>query len=148
MRNRIDMRVIFIALWAGVSLLKVAMASRLPLFVDEAFYWQESRHLSWAYSDLPGLTAWLIRLGDFMFGEGRLGLRAPFLLIAAALPRLVVRITARAFDQRSAWLAGIATLPLPMAGPPGLLAPPHRPMALATLPCDDAGRRLRANTPQ
>src|SRR3546814_9239766 len=97
MRNRIDMRVIFIALRAGVSLLKVAMASRLPLFVDEAFYWQESRHLSWAYSDLPGLTAWLIRLGDFMFGEGRLALRAPFLLIAAALPWLVVRITAREF---------------------------------------------------
>src|SRR3546814_6972205 len=71
MRNRIDMRVIFIALWAGVSLLKVAMASRLPLFVDEAFYWQESRHLLWAYSDLPGLTAWLIRLGDFMFGDLR-----------------------------------------------------------------------------
>src|SRR3546814_285824 len=105
MRNRIDMRVIFIALWAGVSLLKVAMASRLPLFVDEAFYWQESRHLSWAYSDLPGLTAWLIRLGDFMFGdlmpgEGPLALRAPFLLVAAALPWLVVRITAREFDQR------------------------------------------------
>src|SRR3546814_11590467 len=96
-----SLRVIFIALWAGVSLLKVAMASRLPLFVDEAFYWQESRHLSWAYSDLPGLTAWLIRLGDFMFGEGRLALRAPFLLIAAALPWLVVRITAREFDQRS-----------------------------------------------
>src|SRR3546814_9569778 len=69
MRNRIDMRVIFIAPWAGVSLPKVAMASRLPLFVDEAFYWQESRPLSWAYSDLPGLTAWLIRLGDFMFGD-------------------------------------------------------------------------------
>ena len=25
MRNRIDMRVLFIALWAGISLLKVAM---------------------------------------------------------------------------------------------------------------------------
>src|SRR3546814_11222655 len=106
MRNRIDMRVIFIALWAGVSLLKVAMASRLPLFVDEAFYWQESRHLSWAYPDLPGLTAWLIRPGDFMFGdlmpgEGPLAQRPPFLLIAAALPWLVVRFTAPAFAPRT-----------------------------------------------
>lgn len=145
MRNRIDMRVVFIALWAGISLLKVVMASRLPLFVDEAFYWQESRHLSWAYSDLPGLTAWLIRLGDFMFGEGRLALRAPFLLIAAALPWLVVRITAREFDLRHAWLAGIAALLLPLAGSLGLLALPDVPMALATLLCIDAGARLLRN---
>jgi len=147
MRNRIDVRVLFIALWAGISLLKVAMAARLPLFVDEAFYWQESRHLSWAYSDLPGLTAWLIRLGDFMFGGlvpggSPLALRAPFLLIAAALPWLVVRITAREFDQRQAWLAGIATLLLPLAGSLGLLALPDVPMALATLLCVDAGARL------
>src|SRR3546814_2667265 len=123
------------------------MASRLPLFVDEAFYGQGSRHLSWSYSDLPGLTAWLIRLGDFMFGdlmpgEGPLALRAPFLLVAAALPWLVVRITAREFDQRSAWLAGIATLLLPLAGSLGLLALPDVPMALATLLCIDAGARL------
>jgi 4-amino-4-deoxy-L-arabinose transferase-like glycosyltransferase len=143
--RRIDMRVLFIALWAGVSLLKVAMAARLPLFVDEAFYWQESRHLSWAYSDLPGLTAWLIRLGDFMFGEGRLALRTPFLLIAAALPWLVVRITAREFDLRHAWLAGIAALLLPLAGSLGLLALPDVPMALATLLCIDAGARLLRN---
>ena len=42
---------------------KAAVAARLPLFVDEAFYWQEGRHLAAAYSDLPGMTAWLARLG-------------------------------------------------------------------------------------
>ncbi len=142
MRKRIDARVLFIALWAGIGLLKVAMAARLPLFVDEAFYWQESRHLAWAYSDLPGLTAWLIRLGGALFGDGRLALRLPFLLIAAALPWLVVRIAAREFDPRSAWLAGIASLLLPLAGSLGLLALPDVPMALATLLCVDAGARL------
>src|SRR5690606_39751939 len=150
MRERIDVRVVFIALWACVSLLKVAMAARLPLFVDEAFYWQESRHLSWAYSDLPGLTAWLIRLGgvgfgDLMPGRSPLALRAPFLLIAAALPWLVVRIAAREFEPRHAWLAGIAALLLPLAGSLGLLALPDVPMALATLLCVDAGARLLRN---
>ena len=53
----------FWALWAAVLLLKLMVAARLPLFVDEAFYWQEGRHLAAAYSDLPGLTAWLTRLG-------------------------------------------------------------------------------------
>ena len=54
----------FIASWALLCVAKLALAWRLPLFVDEAFYWQEGRHPAWAYSDLPALTAWLARLGD------------------------------------------------------------------------------------
>ncbi|MFX5697250.1 hypothetical protein ABTE35_19400, partial [Acinetobacter baumannii] len=53
----------FWTLWTLVLAAKIALAARLPLFVDEAFYWQEGQHLAWAYSDLPGLTAWLTRLG-------------------------------------------------------------------------------------
>ncbi|MGH8033393.1 MAG: glycosyltransferase family 39 protein [Luteimonas sp.] len=142
MRNQQTMRAIFIALWAGVTLLKTAMAAHLPLFVDEAFYWQESRHLAWAYSDLPGLTAWLIGIGEAVFGHHVLALRLPFLTIAALLPWLVVGITARECDARSGWIAGIATLLLPLAGTLGLLALPDAPMALATLLCVDAGARL------
>ena len=63
----------FIVLWAAVTLLKLAVATRLPLFVDEAFYWQEGQHLAWAYSDLPGLTAWLIRLGVEVAGNSHFG---------------------------------------------------------------------------
>lgn len=142
MRNRINARTTFITLWGAVSLLKLALAMRLPLFVDEAFYWQESRHLAWAYSDLPGLTAWLIGAGQWAFGEGRLALRLPFLLIAAVLPWLVVRITAREFGPRHAWLAGSAAVLLPLAGTLGVLALPDVPMALATLLCIDAGAKL------
>ena len=49
----------FIGAWVILTLVKLVVAARLPLFVDEAFYWQEGQHLAWAYSDLPGLTAWL-----------------------------------------------------------------------------------------
>ena len=63
-------------------MVKVAIAARLPLFVDEAFYWQEGQHLAAAYSDLPGLTAWLTRLGVELGGHHVLAVRAPFLLIA------------------------------------------------------------------
>ncbi|HMB57769.1 MAG TPA: hypothetical protein VKM35_11240, partial [Arenimonas sp.] len=61
--NRDNLRVKFVALWAVLLALKIILAARLPLFVDEAFYAWESRRLAWAYSDLPGLTAWLIALG-------------------------------------------------------------------------------------
>ena len=73
----------FVALWTIVTVVKVAIAARLPLFVDEAFYWQEGQHLAAAYSDLPGLTAWLTRLGVELGGHHVLAVRAPFLLIAA-----------------------------------------------------------------
>ncbi len=85
MRNRIDAKVVFVTLWAVLLLARVAIAARLPLFVDEAFYWQEGRHLAWAYSDLPGLTAWLIRLGGELFGDGVLAVRSLFLLVSLAL---------------------------------------------------------------
>lgn len=132
----------FITLWAAVALLKCALSARLPPFVDEVFYWQEGRHPAWAYSDLPGLTAWLTRLGTELGGETALGLRWPFLLIAAALPWLVVRITRREAGPRAAWQAGILSVLLPLAGTLGLLALPDVPLALATLLCLDAGTRL------
>ena len=50
----------FLLLWTLITATKIFIAARLPLFVDEAFYWQEGQHLAAAYSDLPGLTAWLL----------------------------------------------------------------------------------------
>ena len=92
----------FVGPWLALLGLKLWLASRLPLFVDEAFYWQEGRHLAWAYSDLPGLTAWLARIGDGL-GDGTLALRLPFLAIAAAIPWLVVRLAARELDPKAGW---------------------------------------------
>ena len=145
MRDRDEasaMRNLFWALWTLVLLLKLAVAAKLPLFVDEAFYWQEGRHPAAAYSDLPGLTAWLARLGVELGGNSALALRAPFLAIAALVPWLLARVTAREFGARNGWIAGCYALLLPLAGTLGLLALPDAMMALATLLCLDAGARL------
>ena len=135
----------FIASWVALCAAKLVLASQLPLFVDEAFYWQEGSHLALAYSDLPGLTAWLARLGTSICGEHALALRMPFLLIAAAIPWLVVRMTMREFDARDAWQAGMLALLLPLAGSLGLLALPDVPLLLASVLCLDAGLRLLRN---
>ncbi|HEY1138812.1 MAG TPA: glycosyltransferase family 39 protein [Lysobacter sp.] len=132
----------FWLLWSAVLLLKLVVAARLPLFVDEAFYWQEGHHLAAAYSDLPGLTAWLARLGVALGGEHAFALRAPFLVVAALVPLLMVRITSREFGERYGWQAGCFALLLPLAGTLGLLALPDAVLALATLLCVDAGARL------
>ncbi len=135
----------FIALWTLVLIAKIALAAHLPLFVDEAFYWQEGQHMAWAYSDLPGLTAWLTRLGVEIGGHYALALRMPFLLIAAAVPWLVTVVTRREFGERAGWVAGCFALLLPLSGTLGLLAVPDPAMALATLFCLDAMARLLRN---
>lgn len=135
-------RGIFWALWTLVLTVKAVVAARLPLFVDEAFYWQEGQHLAAAYSDLPGMTAWLTRLGVEIGGDHALALRAPFLLVAALVPLLVARIARRTFGEREGWIAGSFALLLPLSGSLGLLAVPDPVMALATLLCMDAGSRL------
>ena len=142
MREQVHARNGFIALWTLLLLAKIVLAAWLPLFVDEAFYWQEGQHLAWAYSDLPGLTAWMTRLGVALGGNATLALRAPFLLVAAALPWLVVRITAREFGRIEGWRAGLFAMLLPLAGTLGVLAVPDAMMTFATLLCMDAGARL------
>ena len=131
----------FVVGWAVLLLAKLALAARVPLFVDEAFYWLEGRHLAWAYSDLPGLTAWLARLGTSIGGDHLLALRLPFLALAALLPLLVVRIAARELGAKAGWQAGTLALLMPVAGSLGVLALPDVPMTIAALLCLDAGAR-------
>src|SRR5690606_41100753 len=105
MRNELRARRVFALLWVAGCLVKLAVAAQLPLFVDEPFYWQEGRHLAPAYSDLPGMTAWLVRLGTWIGGENTLALRTPFLLVGALVPLDVVRIGTRWFGAAAGWHA-------------------------------------------
>ena len=132
----------FLACWGVACLLKLVVAARLPLFVDEAFYWQEGRHLAAAYSDLPGMTAWLARFGTWIGGESPLALRLPFLAMGALLPWWVARIGRRWFGAIHGWRAGTLAVLLPLLGMLGILALPDVPMALATVLCLHAGARL------
>lgn len=138
-------RTIFLVLWTLITAVKLVVAARLPLFVDEAFYWQEGQHLAAAYSDLPGLTAWLARLGVELGGNHVLALRLPFLAIGAMLPWMVSRIATRWFGTVAGWQAGSLTLLMPLSATLGMLAVPDVPMALAAVLCLDAGARLLRN---
>jgi hypothetical protein len=138
-----SLRVKFVALWSVLQLAKIILAARLPLFVDEAFYAWESRHLAWAYSDLPGLTAGLIGLGRWLGDEQSLAVRSAFLMLGAAIPWLMVRITRRWFGAEAGWRAGLLALLMPLSGLLGLLALPDVALVFAALLCLDALARLR-----
>lgn len=126
-------RASFVTAFTVLLLLKLAIAATLAPFGDEAFYWQESRRLAWGYSDLPPLTAWLIRLGEAVAGHGVLGMRWPFLLLGSALPWLVAAFARRLFGARAGWQAGLLCLALPLAGSLGVLALPDVPLTVAIM---------------
>ena len=133
-----SLRVKYLVAWALLLLAKLWLAASLLPFGDEAFYALESRRIAWAYSDLPGMTAWLIRVGTELGGHNALAMRAPFLLIGAALPWLVVRIARRWGGEHAGWQAGMLALLMPLSGLAGVLALPDAPMLLAALLCLDA----------
>lgn len=130
-----------LARWRGAFLIafalllaaRITVAAHLSPFGDEAFYWQESRHPAWGYSDLPPMTAWLIRMGETVAGHGLLGMRWPFLLLGGALPWLVVAFARFAFDARAGWQAGLLSLAMPLAGSLGVLALPDVPLTVASM---------------
>jgi 4-amino-4-deoxy-L-arabinose transferase-like glycosyltransferase len=124
-------RAAFVTTFLALFGVKLVLAAELQPFGDEAFYWQESRHLAWGYSDLPPLTAWLIRLGEALAGHGVLGMRWPFLLLGSSLPWLLVALGRRAFDARTGWQAGLLCLCLPLAGSLGVMAMPDVPLTVA-----------------
>lgn len=122
----------FLIAFTFLESLKLVLAVRLAPFVDEAFYWQESRHLAWGYSDLPPLTAWMIRAGETLAGQhGVLAMRWPFLLAGASVPWMVVFFARRSFGARAGWQAGLWCLALPLAGSLGVLALPDVPLTAA-----------------
>lgn len=137
-------RTAFWLVWAALLVIKLILAAHLAPFGDEAWYWQESRHPAWGYSDLPPLTAWLIAAGEGLFGHGVLAMRAPFLALGALLPLVVVRIARDLFDETDAWRAGLLALGLPLLGTLGIFALPDVPLtfasALALLAIERAAR--------
>jgi len=65
------------------ALVRLALAAVLPLFPDETYYWDWSRHLAAGYFDHPGGIAVLIRAGTILFGASSLGVRAGVVLAGA-----------------------------------------------------------------
>ena len=135
-------RVNLFAAWAALHLMKLVFAMRLPLFVDEAFYAWEARHPAWAYSDLPGLTAWLAHLG-LLGGDSTLALRLPFIVLGATVPWLVWRIARRVTDETRARDAAWLSLLMPLSGWLGVLAVPDVALVVASLVCADAVLAMR-----
>lgn len=123
------------ALWLGAAVIaggfaRIALAGRLPIGDDEAYYWLWSQHLAWSYPDHPPMIAAVLAVSTHLFGDGVLGIRALTVFIAAMTP-LAIYVAGRSlFGPRAALLAALITAVLPAFAVGTVFAFPDAPLAL------------------
>jgi hypothetical protein len=71
------------------------------LFGDESFYWLESQFLDWSYAELPGWTAWMIRLGTQLFGNNYFAVRIPSFLAYLSIYILIYKFNIKYIQNNS-----------------------------------------------
>lgn len=81
-----------LALIVIASIIRLVLAAVIPLFPDETYYWEWSRHLAAGYFDHPPALALLIRAGTSVFGPTALGVRIGAIL-AGAVASLAIVVT-------------------------------------------------------
>jgi 4-amino-4-deoxy-L-arabinose transferase-like glycosyltransferase len=69
---------------AAAALLRLALAAVVPLFPDEAYYWEWSRRLAGGYFDHPPGIAWLVRAGTALLGPSPFAVRLAPILVASS----------------------------------------------------------------
>ena len=113
-------------------LVRLLFAALIPLFGDEAYYWEWSRRLAAGYFDHPPGIAVLVRGGTALFGAVPLGVRflpvVAGLLAALATAGIAHRLAGDGGAARAALI--ITCMPLAAAGL--VLATPDAPL-LATV---------------
>ncbi|HEX5971349.1 MAG TPA: glycosyltransferase family 39 protein [Gemmatimonadaceae bacterium] len=114
------------------ALVRLFFAWWIPLFPDEAYYWDWSRHLAGGYFDHPPMIALLIRGGTLLGGATRLGVRV-FPVVAGTVASFAAVGIARRIDgDPAARSASIVFALMPLAASGLVLATPDAPL-LATI---------------
>lgn len=134
MRLAVSDRVVWAA--TGVfALVHVALAARLPIADDEAYYWLWSQRLAWGYPDHPPLIAVLVAVSARLFGTSPFGLRAVSILAAVATIPIVYLAARDLFDRETARRSTLIILGMPAMAVGTAFAFPDVPMALFWVLC-------------
>ncbi|MBP7551083.1 MAG: glycosyltransferase family 39 protein, partial [Gemmatimonadaceae bacterium] len=100
---------------AAAALLRLALAAVVPLFPDEAYYWEWSRRLAGGYFDHPPGIAWLVRAGTALLGPSPFAVRLAPILVASS-GGLAIALAARTLaGDRAARYAALIFSVMPLA---------------------------------
>lgn len=84
----------------------------IPLTGDEAYHWEWSRRLDWAYYDHPGMVAWILKAFTSVFGVNTFAARLPALICMAGSLAIFWRIASMTFKSEKIGLWVLAALGL------------------------------------
>lgn len=112
---------------AASTVLRMVMATVVPLTNDEAYYWEWSNRLSAGYFDHPPAIAWLIALGP----DTALGVRFGAVLAGALAGWALMRTARRLGGDKAAWWASLIFACLPLSAAGYVLATPDAPLFCA-----------------
>lgn len=118
------------ALWilAASTLVRLALGAVIPLYADEAYYWEWSRRLAFGYFDHPPVIAWLVATGTALLGDTPLGVRL-LPILAGSSGGLAVALTVRQIAGATAGrFAAVIISVMPLAAGGLVLATPDAPL--------------------
>ena len=126
-----------IAIIAVAAVVRLLLAVVLPLYPDEAYYWEWSRQLAPGYFDHPPAIAYAIALGTTLFGllggsPSPFAVRLVPVLCGIVASLAVVGIARRAGGERAAMYAAMVICAMPLAATGLVLATPDAPLMAAT----------------
>lgn len=117
-----------LAILALAAVLRLVLATVVPLFPDEAYYWEWSRRLAGGYFDHPPMLAWLIAGGTALLGDTPLGVRLLPVLVGSSGGLALALATCHLAGARAARYVALAFLVLPLAAAGLVLATPDAPL--------------------
>jgi hypothetical protein len=113
------------------TLVRLAIGAAVPLFPDEAYYWEWSRRLAFGYFDHPPVIAALIAGGTALLGDTALGVRL-FPILVGSAAGVAVSATARHLtDGRAARYVALLFAVMPLSAAGLVLATPDAPLLAA-----------------
>jgi 4-amino-4-deoxy-L-arabinose transferase-like glycosyltransferase len=123
-----------VSIVSAAAAIRLGFAAALPVFPDEAYYWEWSRRLAAGYFDHPPAVAVLIRFGTTLLGSTPIGIRLGS-IIAGWIASLFTIMIARRLgggDATIAIRAAVIMSVLPLAAAGLVLATPDAPLLAAT----------------
>ncbi|HZI43211.1 MAG TPA: glycosyltransferase family 39 protein, partial [Gemmatimonadaceae bacterium] len=118
-------------LLAGV-IVRLVFAGTIPLFGDEAYYWEWSRRLATGYFDHPPGIPILIRGGTALLGATSLGVRLVPVLAGFVAALATAGVARRISGEESALRAAVIITCMPLAAAGLVLATPDSPLLATT----------------
>ena len=125
-------RSLIIAVLCGGLLVRLLFAAIIPLFPDEAYYWEWSRRLAAGYFDHPPGVALLVRGGTLLLGSIPLGVRLLPVVAGLVAAMATAGIAARISNEAGALRAAVLITCMPLAAAGLVLATPDAPLLATT----------------